>query len=162
MRLTLAAVDATFDFLAAFVANFDLGFFLALPDFDVDFFAVDPLLALDPRDDFFPPVTDFNAFSTLPSLISERTVSTARLTGFLPFADDSPTIVPAIPPAIAPAGPATIAPRTAPVTPPAVCLDTVRFSSRLRVDVLAERPEIPDFFGMVFVCDYDLLIKGLG
>jgi hypothetical protein len=150
-------VFAVFDFFVTgtfFEAVLEVAFFfLTLTVFGADFFAVDPLLLFAPLDDFFLPVTDFKAFSALPSLISERIVSTALLTGFCPRADESPTIAPAIPPAIAPTGPATIAPSTAPVTPPAVCFDTGTFFAVLRC---ADALLLFVFLGMIdFQCVRD-------
>ncbi|MEX2172263.1 MAG: hypothetical protein WD851_23285 [Pirellulales bacterium] len=146
-------VILTFAFLvpfAAFVTDFDLDFFLVEVFFGVDAFAAVPLLALAVLAAFFRPVIDFNAFCAVPFLISKRIFSTAFLTGFLPFADASPTMAPATLPTIAPTGPPTIPPTTAPVMPPAVCFDTDRFSSVVCLDPWG-RPFLFDFFlGMIY------------
>lgn len=119
-------LDVTFDFVAFatfFVAGFALPFCLTRAGFDAAFFAADPLVgSFAERADLLRSLAALIAFA--PRLPVERIVSMVFWIGSLPFADESPTKAPAIPPATAPTGPATIPPMTAPVMPPAVCLDT--------------------------------------
>ncbi len=119
--------ELPFDFLVDFFfADVDLDFFLTLTVVVEDFFGDDFfVVGFFFPNDLVASETDLKALIGVPSLISERMVSTVFLTGFLPRAEESPTIAPATPPAMAPMGPATIAPRTAPVMPPAACLETL-------------------------------------
>jgi hypothetical protein len=126
-------LDATFDFATAgtfFVVGFALRFCLAKAGFEVAGVVADPFVgSFAERDSLFRFLAALIAFA--PRLPVERIVPMVLWIGSLPFADESPTNAPAIPPATAPMGPATIPPRTAPVMPPAVCLDTEgRFFSR--------------------------------
>jgi hypothetical protein len=126
-------LDDIFDFATAgtfFVAGFALRFCLARAGLEIAGVAADPFVgSFAERDDLFRFLAALIAFA--PRLPVERIVSMVLWIGSLPFADESPTKAPAIPPATAPMGPATIPPMTAPVMPPAVCLDTEgRFFSR--------------------------------
>src|SRR4029078_7337785 len=66
----------------------------------------------------------FSKFVTFLAPSFVRIVFTAVPIGFSPFADDSPTIAPAIPPRVAITGPPTNPPTTAPAIPPATGFDT--------------------------------------
>jgi hypothetical protein len=126
-------LDATFDFATVgtfFVAGFALRFCLIRAGVDAAVFAADPFVgSFAERDSLFRFLAALIALA--PRTPVERIDSMVFWIGSLPFADESPTKAPAIPPATAPTGPATIPPMTAPVMPPAVCLDTEgRFFSR--------------------------------
>ena len=120
--------DFFFDFLVFFVffffgpdealATFAFFFLAVVVDFFLAafFFEVAIALILAPAEE--------RAFFARPLETSSRIAVTARLIGFLPLAEDSPTIAPTAPPASAPIGPATTPPMTAPVIPPAVCFET--------------------------------------
>jgi hypothetical protein len=117
-----------FDFFAACFREVD---FALLTPPDVEVTAIDDLadFFLDRPSDVVALATDLSALIGVPLRISSPIVSAVLTTGLFPRADCSPTNAPATPPAIAPNGPATIAPRTAPVTPPTACLETEMFLS---------------------------------
>ena len=93
-----------------------------------------------------PPVSARSAARAAAlSRLAARRVSTALLTGFLPLAEESPTMAPATPPAMAPTGPPTIEPRTAPVIPPAACLVRDTFLPDVPLDLPDEPPLLPEF-----------------
>ncbi|HEX3601044.1 MAG TPA: hypothetical protein VHU84_12920 [Lacipirellulaceae bacterium] len=114
------AVAAFFD-LADFA---DLAFLAALAGFLAGDLAAAFFFFFIGRNDLIFWPTAFSASFACPLVISVRIASTARLIGFLPLADESPTIAPTAPPASAPTGPPTTPPITAPVTAPAVCFET--------------------------------------
>jgi hypothetical protein len=116
-------------FLARFLTFFFAGAFFALfvTFFDFDFFFVGAAVFAD----FFAfafffvaGIAPFSAFGRETLLNLDRTAFKAVPIGFSPFADDSPTIAPAIPVTVATTGPPTRPPITAPAMPPATGLET--------------------------------------
>ena len=113
-------------FLAFFVTSVFFAFLVAFFDFDFFFVGAAVFTDLAAFDVFFF-LADFEPCSILgmvTPLSFDRTVFTAVPIGLSPFADESPTIAPAIPLAAAIIGPPTSPPITAPAMPPAVCFDT--------------------------------------